>query len=189
MSSQPTAEVIEEQAALYVAGALPPDERLLFESALAAGDPAHLRALDGVAPALSALADGMELEPPPSILAGLRQRIAAAAPPDPVVVRDADADWIASPYPGVSFKFLGLDPTKRRRSRLVRLDAGADLPEHRHRGLEECYVLTGELHTAGVVLRPGDYLRFDAGTLHSVSHAPAGCLLLVWEDFADPAIL
>ncbi len=66
------------------------------------------------------------------------------------------------------------------RLRLLRLDPGAEVPEHGHRGLELTLVLEGRLCDGERTLGPGDLAIADA----SVVHAPRagegeGCLCLL----------
>ncbi len=44
---------------------------------------------------------------------------------------------------------------------------------------EQFYMLEGDAHVAGPVLRAGDYYRAPAGTLHEVTYTEGGCTFLV----------
>ena len=57
-------------------------------------------------------------------------------------------------------------------------------PPHHHGGSEECYVLSGSVHTLGRRLGPGDFLHADAGTDHTEMWTEEGArvLLVVPQD-------
>lgn len=50
---------------------------------------------------------------------------------------------------------------------LFRLNAGATVPQHRHDGMEELYLLSGTLLVEGVTMNPGDYCRGEFGSMHA----------------------
>ena len=56
---------------------------------------------------------------------------------------------------------------------------GTSYPGHRHAGVEECYVLEGDLRVGDLVMRAGDYQRAAIGSVHGVQSTEGGCLLLV----------
>jgi anti-sigma factor ChrR (cupin superfamily) len=62
---------------------------------------------------------------------------------------------------------------------LVRMDPGSSYPGHLHAGVEECFVLEGELRVGEEVLRRGDYQRADEGSEHGIQWTEKGCLLLI----------
>jgi len=59
-------------------------------------------------------------------------------------------------------------------SMLVRLAPGAAYPPHRHAGIEELYLLDGELMIDDKTLHPGDYNRALPGTGDRMSGARPG---------------
>ena len=76
---------------------------------------------------------------------------------------------------------LQLDPSKPFGAgfHLYRMEPGSTSQAHEHMGLEQFYVVEGELiDNDGTVYRAGDLVCLDAGTEHS-SHSPQGCLLVV----------
>ena len=76
---------------------------------------------------------------------------------------------------------LQLDPSKPFGSgfHLYRMEPGSQSFAHEHMGLEQFYVIEGELiDNDGTVYRPGDLVCLDEGTQHS-STSPDGCLLVV----------
>jgi len=105
------------------------------------------------------------------------------APPTVVdgfyVVHDGEGEWESAACAGVRFKKLAVDAERRYVTMLVRMDAGASYPAHRHGGCEECFVLEGDLHVAGEVLGAGDYQYAGADSLHGEQRTEGGCLLLI----------
>jgi len=61
----------------------------------------------------------------------------------------------------------------------VELAAGAHYPEHDHLGAEDLYVLTGDLQTEGMRLRPGDSFHAEPGTHHEGLRSEGGCTALL----------
>ena len=63
---------------------------------------------------------------------------------------------------------------------MIRFDPGGRSWAHEHTGIEEFYVVEGELiDSDGTVFRAGDFVRFGPGTRHW-SHSPDGALLVVF---------
>jgi anti-sigma factor ChrR (cupin superfamily) len=62
---------------------------------------------------------------------------------------------------------------------LVRMDAGAHYPSHHHAAIEEMFLLSGDLHLEGQVMRAGDYCRADRGSIHGETFTDDGCLFLL----------
>lgn len=55
---------------------------------------------------------------------------------------------------------------------------GATLASHRHTDIEESFILEGELFISGMRMRPGDYCRAEAGSLHTGVTTKTGCVFL-----------
>ena len=179
--TRPTEETWD-RAALYLLGGMQAEEASDFEK--------HL----GVCPqcrkevsSLRLLVDGLvlagpEAEPPP----GLRERVLARTRAPYTLFAEEGRAWLPSGVPGVDLCQLWLDATNERQTILIRMAAGAELPHHEHGGKEECYVIRGDLHDGDLLLRTGDYIRFELGTRHSISSRD-GCLLLVTSSLRDSA--
>ena len=87
------------------------------------------------------------LRPSASLWDRLAQRLAVERGGEPMVPappRRAEPDW-KDVAPGIACKLLATDTPKSRVSMLVRLAPGTDYPPHRHAGVEELYMLHGEL--------------------------------------------
>ena len=80
---------------------------------------------------------------------------------------------------GVSMKMLFNDSAGARATMLLRLAPGGKLLAHRHRQVEEFYVLEGNCICAGEFLQAGDYHRAEAGSVHPITSSEQGCLALV----------
>ncbi len=141
--------------------------------------------------------------PPPSLKARILASLEGAAEPGPAplpgsrfvspgiaAVIAADAPWVASPLPGIEYKVLHRDDERRATTRLLRFSAGSVYPPHRHGGVEEVFVLEGSVTLNGILLKPGDYCRAEAGTAEPMAHSETGGMaIIVSSDFDafDPA--
>jgi anti-sigma factor ChrR (cupin superfamily) len=77
--------------------------------------------------------------------------------------------------PGISCKLLSTDEEQNRVTMLVRLSPGAEYPPHTHAGVEELYMLEGELLVNDKTLYPGDYLKSEPGTADRRVWSATGC--------------
>jgi quercetin dioxygenase-like cupin family protein len=95
-----------------------------------------------------------------------------------LIARSEELAWqpIAS---GVFLKPLFEDKARKYDTSLVRMDAGAHIPSHHHAAIEEVFLLSGDLHVEGQVMRAGDYCRADSGTIHGETFTDDGCLFLL----------
>ena len=59
------------------------------------------------------------------------------------------------------------------------MESGAYYPSHRHVGIEELFVLSGDLHVEGQTMHSGDYCRAESGTIHGETFTDGGCLFLL----------
>jgi anti-sigma factor ChrR (cupin superfamily) len=130
------------------------------------------------------------LRPSASLRGRLAQRIAAetgAEPVSPGPPRWAEPEW-SEVAPGISCKLLATDTEERRVSMLVRLAPGTDYPPHRHAGVEELYMLDGELIVDDERFHPGDYRRGEAGDVDHRVWSETGCTCVLITSL-DDAIL
>lgn len=64
---------------------------------------------------------------------------------------------------------------------IMRMHPGAETLWHEHSGMEEYYILEGDVvESDGTVLGPGDFVIYQPGTEHN-SRTVGGCTLLVFE--------
>lgn len=127
------------------------------------------------------------LRPPASLWDRLSQRIAAETGGEPFAPspeRRAEPEW-KDVAPGIACKLLATDPEKTRVSMLVRLAPGTDYPAHRHDGVEELYMLEGELIVDDQTFSPGDYRRAEPGTVDHRVWSATGCTCVLITSFHD----
>jgi anti-sigma factor ChrR (cupin superfamily) len=127
------------------------------------------------------------LRPPESLWSRLAQRIAAETGQAPVLLPPqppGEPDWQEA-APGLSYKVLAADTDKDRVSLLVRLAPGAHYPPHCHAGVEELYLLQGELWIDDKKLYPGDYSRAEAGTGDQCVWSETGCACVLLTSTRD----
>lgn len=128
--------------------------------------------------------------PPPSV----KQRILgtvrsldtldSSVPENCATVRADDGKW-TSPIVGVRVKKLFTDPQRNSVTVLMRLDPGAILPPHDHRGAEDTFVVAGSCRIGSVSLSQGDFHHVDAGAHHGNVVTDTGCTLLLVLDAGD----
>jgi anti-sigma factor ChrR (cupin superfamily) len=175
-------------AALYAAGALPPEEHAEAEARLAQGDFAlanELRSFDAV---VAALADAPPVPPDPKAREELLGRVRRQqVPPGLFVCRADEGGWTPTADPGVVQRVLYFDKANQRVTALFRMAPGARYHAHPHPGVEECLVLEGDLRVGGLVLRAGDYQRAEAGSDHDEQTTEGGCLVLVTATLGEAA--
>jgi putative transcriptional regulator len=103
-----------------------------------------------------------------------------------------EADWLPHPVPGIKMKVLAMNRKKNYATLLLDVAPGTRFPEHYHTGAEECYVLSGSLHTCGRKMAAGDFLHADADTPHGELYTEEGCQVLLIvepEDYMpDPIV-
>lgn len=160
---------LHELAAMYALGSLDARERELFEQHLyecddCAGDVLSLsQVADLIGESVSAV-------PPEQLRKRLLSRI-GGSPRVPGIVmeqgglliaRSAELAWqpLAT---GIYLKPLFEDRDSKYNTSLVRMDPGAHYPSHHHAAIEEMFLLSGDLHLEGQVMRAGDYCRADRG--------------------------
>jgi hypothetical protein len=147
--------------------------------------------------AFAAVGLAAALAPPPALKARVLAGLAGAAPesalppggrfvsPGIAAVLVADVPWAASPIPGIEYKLLHRDVERRSTTRLLRFSAGAVYPSHRHGGVEEVFVLDGTVTLNGILLRPGDYCRSEAGTAEPTATSVTGGMAVIVSSDLD----
>ena len=92
--------------------------------------------------------------------------------------------------PGIFCKLMATDAKEHRVSMLVRLLPGVEYPPHTHAGLEELFLLDGELWIDDRKLYPGDYNRAEAGSGDKRVWSETGCTcVLITKDLGRSWIL
>ena len=183
----------QEQASLYVLGALPNDERQIFEAELRSNP--ELRELTRT---LQHTAGLFALSSPPArpspalrakVLGAIevhadkqttRHTVTTSKPLPGFLFHGADdpKGWKELPVRGAWLKFLSIDRERGYAVLLGRLEPGVRYPAHQHEGGEDLYILSGDLHIGDRGLVAGDFHHADAGTAHGVNYSIEGCTLL-----------
>jgi anti-sigma factor ChrR (cupin superfamily) len=177
-----------ERLFLYALQTLPPDEVRVVEAQVSACADCRqeMEALRPIIDAFVAWPTDV-LRPSPSLWDRLAERIATETGGEPLVPtpqRWAEPEW-NEVAPGISCKLLATDPEKHLVSMLVRLAPGTDYPAHRHQGVEELYMLHGELMVDDRTFRPGDYRRAAAGSVDRRVWSVTGCTCVLITSFGD----
>ena len=117
----------------------------------------------------------------------LARRIAEETGEQPVLSpsRVTDKPEWEEAAPGISCKLLATDLEKNRVSMLVRLAPGTDYPPHIHAGVEELYLLHGELMIDDKKLYPGDYIRAEADSVDHRVWSATGCTCILLTSTKD----
>jgi anti-sigma factor ChrR (cupin superfamily) len=117
--------------------------------------------------AIDSIADPEPEIPPTEVLA-----------PEMFAIRSQDMQWQSHRIPGVEVVMLFVDPIQRMRLMEVKAAAGVIYPPHRHAGIEEIYMLEGELVINDRVYLAGDYIRSYPESIHAPS-TDTGCRFLI----------
>ena len=173
---------------LHALKALPSSEIPILEAHLAACAECR-QEMETLRPIVRALVSWPDdvLRPAGSLWERLASRIAAETGQEPVVPalqQRTEPDWEEA-APGLSYKLLATDTERDRVSMLVRLAPGADYPPHIHAGVEELYLLHGELWIDDKKLHPGDYNRAEAGTGDQRIWSETGCTCILLTSTRD----
>jgi hypothetical protein len=129
------------------------------------------------------------LRPSSSLHERLIQRIAAD---DGVTSASPPQHWDQPAWdevaPGIFCQLMATDTGRHRVSMLVQLLPGVEYPPHTHAGLEELWLLDGELWIDDRKLYPGDYNRAEAGSGDKRVWSETGCtcvLITSTQDILD----
>jgi hypothetical protein len=182
MADRPYLDTVEEQAALFLLGALPAAEAAPFQQRLSASCPlccAEVRAFEQVVLELALTVP--EVTPPPDLRGRLLDRIASGPKRrgysmigEGRLVRPEDTEWEPAPIPGVQVRQLHEGHTM-----LVRMAAKTVYPAHPHKTTEQCLVLEGSITSGGITAYAGDFTYMPAGSNHDSLYSESGCLLLI----------
>jgi anti-sigma factor ChrR (cupin superfamily) len=177
-----------ESLALYALRALPSSEVALVEAQMAAC-PDCRREIETLRPLVNAFVAWPTdvLRPSTSLWDRLARRIAAETGQEPLTPeppRPPEPEWNEA-VPGIFVKLLATDTETDRVSMLVRLAPGVAYPPHTHAGVEELYLLDGELWIDEKKLYPGDYNRAERGTGDQRVWSETGCTCVLLTSTRD----
>ncbi len=105
----------------------------------------------------------------------------------PLASRLVDVDalpWQSTRYPGIRIKTLLFDRNSGLVSSLMKMEPGAELPDHEHVLIEQTWVLEGHLvdksgPDEGIECKAGQFIWRPAGSRHA-AHSPKGGLMLAF---------
>lgn len=170
---------LDAQAALYAAGALSVEESVSF-AALLEHDASAIAAMQpylGVVASLAA--KDPPVEPSAIVKSRLLDQIARTSKqPSVLFQRIAEANWKRW-MPGIERVDLFADRASGRFTTMIRMQAGAIFPPHEHDGIEELFLLEGDLEFDDRVFQVGDYQRFEPGSHHAPQRSKSGCVALI----------
>ena len=185
MSRKPTTTGKHGLVFSYALDALDRAEKTVFEEHLkeCAACEAELHSL---APVTDALGKSVPASPPAQLRERLRSQLRSSSRVPGIlfeqsgllISRSDELAWRAM-APGIAYKPLYDDSVRKYSTSLVRMDPGAHYPSHRHSEIEELFLLSGDLHVEGQIMRTGDYCRADSGTIHGETFSDGGCLFLL----------
>lgn len=183
-------EEVFEMAALYSLGAMSESEAQAYEKHLAKCDVCRKEQSSFEAVA-SNLAYAVESEAPPqelksrlldqiahNITSESRRKATPITLSPFLSVRSNEGEW-REMRDGVMMKLLNFDKELGLATSLVRMSPGTYLPEHRHEGVEQFYILEGDCNINGEILGPGDYHRAESGSVHNSTSTQNGTMFLL----------
>jgi anti-sigma factor ChrR (cupin superfamily) len=91
--------------------------------------------------------------------------------------------WRATRHAGVYIHMLRRDPATGDATVLIRMEPGSLYPAHRHRGVEEVFILQGGYSDSRGAHRAGDYVLNEAGSAHhprALEDPPEDCIMLAF---------
>lgn len=134
--------------------------------------------------ATMAAAEFPPMEPPADLEAKIMGKIdeyeKSKAPQGGYFFMNADeGDW--TPLPGGKVRIKVLSDIEASGHTTVLLDVapGGVIFPHAHKGMEEVFLITGDLETEGRTMGPGDYLRAAPGTKHQKAVSQNGCRAII----------
>lgn len=183
-------EEMAERASLYALGALSLWEARAFEEHIAEGCERCAAELQSFEETVGSLAFAApEVEAPAGAREKLQALVAAeqrsastasreAAPESLITLRAGEGQWYEVAK-GMSVKQLFFDRTTGMVTTLLKMEPGTRIPLHRHRGIEQCYVVEGDFHADNQSLGAGDFHVAPAGSIHQPVYTVGGALVLI----------
>ena len=97
-----------------------------------------------------------------------------------------DMPWEPIKYPGVFVKTLMLDKQSGLLTALMKMEPGAELPDHEHVLIEQTYVLEGSLvdkegPDAGIEVGVGEFVWRPAGSRHTAWSPKGGMFIAMFQ--------
>lgn len=126
------------------------------------------------------------LEPPPELKDSIMAKVDAQVEAEQAEAKggyffmgEDEGEW--TPLPGGKVRLKVLSDLEESGHTLVLLEAdpGGVFFPHAHKGMEEVFLVSGDLETEGRTLGPGDYMRAAPGTRHHKAVSHHGCRALM----------
>lgn len=95
-----------------------------------------------------------------------------------ILLNENDMEWADAPFPNARLKVLKTDEKTGEITFLAKLDAGAELPAHKHPSSEAVYVLDGDIDFKDKTHVAGTYYYTPRGIEHGPFKSTKGCTLL-----------
>jgi hypothetical protein len=102
-------------------------------------------------------------------------------------IRFQDIEWQAHPVPGVEVSIFYTDSIAQRISGILKAAPGMQYPLHRHAGVEEIFMISGDLRMGTKIYGSGDYIRSRPGSVHA-PHSQDGCMFFFKTSINDDYI-
>jgi anti-sigma factor ChrR (cupin superfamily) len=102
------------------------------------------------------------------------------------VVHANEMEWEPIRYPGCAVKTLMVDPKLGLLTVLLKMEPGAQLPDHEHALMEQTYMLEGRLVDVegpekGLEVGPGEFVYRPAGSRHAAWTPEGGLMIAVFQ--------
>ena len=102
------------------------------------------------------------------------------------LVHVADLPWTPIRFPGCFVKTLLIDPASGLATILLKMEPGAELPDHEHVLLEQTYMLEGRLvdkagPDQGTAASPGDFIWRPPGSRHAAWTPEGGLMIAMFQ--------
>ncbi len=196
-------DALRDQAVLYALGGMGQAEASAYEGHLDRCDACRAEADAQLAAAAQLAFLAPEAEPPAELERRIFDRIRGDAdaepksiqpwkgwkdtgtPMDMTFVASDETGWERTAIEGIEARRLFVDPVAERVTMLVRMAPGTAYPSHRHGGVEECYVISGQLRVGSLLMRAGDYQRAEHRSEHVVQSTDTGCVLFLVSSMHD----
>jgi anti-sigma factor ChrR (cupin superfamily) len=111
---------------------------------------------------------------------------AGLAPLASRIVHVNEMPWEPIRYPGCFVKTLLVDKATGLLTVLLKMEPGAELPDHEHVLLEQTYMIEGRLvdkagHEVGIEAGPGDFIWRPAGSRHTAWTPEGGLMIAIFQ--------
>lgn len=196
-NSNESANCFDDLAPLYALDVLDDGSRQWVEQQIAAS-PALAAELAQYQIAVAAMPYGVECLPTIAtmqIIKGkLFDRLNLELPAPPIAasssvpffaMRSESLKWESVGILKVEVATLYQDKASREKTGLLRAAPDMHYPAHHHSGVEEIYMLSGDLTLEGVTYHAGDYIRSAAGSDHAAAYSAEGCMFFFRSSMDD----